>query len=57
MDVRCEHHGKHGTHRYDIHAVATVKSIDAPVLTRVWQELECRIDLSRVTRGANIEYL
>ena len=26
-DVRCMHHGWHGTHRYDM-------------LTRVWQELE-----------------
>ena len=26
-------------------------------LTRVWQELECPIDVCRVTRGAHIEYL
>ena len=36
-DVRCVHHGRHGTHR-------------------VWQELEYRIDVCRVTRGAHIEY-
>jgi hypothetical protein len=36
---------------------AAVKSIDAPMLTRVWQELEYRIDVSRVTRGAHIEQL
>jgi len=35
--------------------VAAVKNIDAPMLTRVWQELECRIDVCRVTRGAHIE--
>jgi hypothetical protein len=29
-----------------------VKNIDAPMLTRVWQELEYRIDVCRVTRGA-----
>ena len=29
----------------------------APVLTRVWQELEHRIDVCRVTRGAHIEHL
>jgi len=29
----------------------------APILTRVWQELEYRIDVRRVTRGAHIEYL
>jgi hypothetical protein len=31
--------------------------IDAPMLTRVWQQLECRIDMCRVTRGAHIENL
>jgi hypothetical protein len=34
-----------------------VKNIDAPMLTRVWQELEYRIDVCRVTRGAHIEHL
>jgi hypothetical protein len=34
-----------------------VKNIDAPMLTRVWQELEYRIDVCRVTRGAPIEHL
>jgi len=37
--------------------IAAVKNIDAPVLTRVWQELECHIDVCRVTRGAHIEHL
>jgi hypothetical protein len=37
--------------------VAAVKNIDAPMLTRVWQELEYRIDVCRVTRGAHIEHL
>jgi hypothetical protein len=32
-----------------------VKNIDAPVLTRVWQELEYHIDVCRVTRGAHIK--
>ena len=27
------------------------------ILTRVWQELEYRIDLCRVTRGAHIEHI
>jgi len=26
------------------------------MLTRVWQELQYRIDVCRVTRGAHIEY-
>ena len=37
--------------------IAAVKNIDAPMLTRVWQELEYRIHLCRVTRGADIEHL
>jgi hypothetical protein len=37
--------------------IAAVKNIDAPMLTRVWQELEYRIVVCRVTRGAHIEHL
>jgi hypothetical protein len=37
--------------------IAAVKNIDAPMLTRVWQELEYRIDVCRLTRGAHIEHL
>jgi hypothetical protein len=37
--------------------IAAVKNIDVPILTRVWQELEYRIDVHRVTRGAHIEHL
>jgi hypothetical protein len=37
--------------------IAALKNIDAPMLTRVWQELECRIDVCRVTRGSQIEHL
>jgi hypothetical protein len=37
--------------------IAALKNIDAPMLTRVWQELEYRIDVCRVTRGAHIEIL
>ena len=36
--------------------IATVKNIDAPMLKRVWQELEYRIDVCRVTHGAHIEH-
>jgi hypothetical protein len=36
--------------------IVAVKNIDAPMLTRVWQELEYRIDVCRVTRGAHIEH-
>jgi len=34
-----------------------VKNIDAPMLRRVWQDLEYRIDVCRVTCGAKIEYI
>jgi hypothetical protein len=37
--------------------VSAVKNIDAPNLTRVWQEFESRIDMYCVTRGAPIEHL
>jgi hypothetical protein len=45
------------TSRRKIKKGAAVKDIDAPMLTRVWQELEYRIDVCRVTRGAHIENL
>jgi hypothetical protein len=35
--------------------IAAVNNIDAPMLTRVWQELEYRIVSCRVTRGAHVE--
>jgi hypothetical protein len=37
--------------------ITAVKNIDAPMLTRVWQELEYHIDVCRVTRDAHIEHL
>jgi len=37
--------------------IAAVKNMDAPMLMRVWQELEHRINVCRVTRGAHIEQL
>jgi hypothetical protein len=37
--------------------IAAVKNIDAPMLTHVWQELEYRIDVCRVTHRAHIEHL
>ena len=37
--------------------IAAVKNIDAPMLTRVWQKHEYRIDVCRVTRGAHVEHL
>jgi len=40
-----------------IQIIAAVKNIDASILTRVWQELEYRIDVCRVTHGAHVEKL
>ena len=37
--------------------IAAAKNIDALMLTHVWQELEYRIDVCRVTRGVHIEHL
>jgi hypothetical protein len=37
--------------------IAAVNNIDAAMLTRVRQEIEYRIDVCRVTRGAHIEHL
>ena len=37
--------------------IAAVKNIVAPMLTRVWQEPEYRIDVCRVTSGAHIRHL
>jgi hypothetical protein len=37
--------------------IAAINNIYAPILTRLWQELEYRIDVCRVTRGARIEHL
>jgi hypothetical protein len=42
---------------YKAWIIAAVKNIDAPMLTREWQQLEYRIDVCRVTRGAYIEHL
>jgi hypothetical protein len=36
--------------------IAAVKNIDASMLMRVWQEVEYRIDVCRVTRGAHIKH-
>jgi hypothetical protein len=55
----------HNTGRFKMFSVITniynkktkVKNIDAPMLTRVWQELEYRIDVCRVACGAHIELL
>jgi hypothetical protein len=37
--------------------VEAVAAIDHQILQRVWQELDCRIDICRVAKGGNIEHL
>jgi len=61
----CNVHFVQSTQRARIHdladlkagIIAAVKNIDAPMLTRVWQELEYRIDVCHDTGGAHIEHL
>ena len=36
---------------------AAVETIDGNMLKGVWQELDFRIDICRVTKGAHIEHL
>ena len=36
---------------------AVVQTIDGNMLKRVWQELDYRIDICRVTKDAHIEHL
>jgi hypothetical protein len=37
--------------------VEAVVAIDSQMLQRVWQELDYRIDICRVTKGEHIEHL
>jgi hypothetical protein len=49
------HMRQHGCRKARI--IEAVKNIDASMLTHVWQELEYRIDVCRVIRGAHMEHL
>jgi hypothetical protein len=40
----------------EVRIIAAVKNIDAPMLTRVWQE-QYRIDVCHVISGAHIKHL
>jgi len=37
--------------------ITNIYNMETNMLTRVWQQLEYRIDVFRVTRGAQIEHL
>ena len=34
-----------------------IETITADVLRTVWNELDCRVDVCRITKGAHIEHL
>jgi hypothetical protein len=53
-DIRCVHHGWHGTHRYNIQILATHASTQ---VRRYSSMLQYRIDVCRITRGEHIERL
>jgi hypothetical protein len=61
----CNVHFVQSTQRTRLHDLAdlkariitAVKNMNAPMLTRVWQELEYHINVFRVTHGAHIEHL
>jgi len=36
---------------------AAVALVDRDMLTRVWNEVDCRIDVCRITKGGHIEHL
>ena len=36
---------------------ATVALVDRDMLTRVWNEMDCRIDVCRITKDGHIEQL
>jgi len=36
---------------------AAMENITSDLLIRVWQEMDCRLDVCRATNGAHIEHL
>jgi len=53
-----KHLKKSYTGRFIMFSVITnIYNMETNMLTRVWQQLEYRIDVFRVTRGAQIEHL
>jgi hypothetical protein len=47
----------HGLPQLRRRIVEAVAAIDHQMLQRVWQELDYRIDICRVTKGGHIEHL
>jgi hypothetical protein len=40
-----------------IHITAAVAMVDRDMLTRIWNEIDYRIDICRITKGGHIEHL
>ena len=51
------HHSPHNVLELQDRVRAAVQTVDGSMLKRVWQELDYRIDICRVTKGAHIERL
>jgi hypothetical protein len=47
----------HGLPQLRLIIVEVVAAIDRQMLQRVWQELDYKIDICRVTNGGHIEHL
>jgi hypothetical protein len=41
----------------DVSALESVASVDEGMLRSVWSELDCRVDICRVTKGSHTEHL
>ena len=51
------HHSPQNVRELQDRIRAAVQTVDGNMLKRVWQELDYRIDICRVTKGAHIENL
>ena len=51
------HHSPQNVRELQDRIRAAVQTVDGNMLKRVWQELEYRMDIFRVTSGAHIEHL
>jgi hypothetical protein len=49
----------HPPYLHDLHTLITaaVALVDRDMLTRVWDEMDYRIDICRITKGGHIEHL
>ena len=60
IEVFFSFHGKARAHScpdFPLEDAATVALVDRDMLTRVWNEMDYRTDVCRITKGGHIEYL